>query len=86
MHYSVYVLLSPEGKIYIGHTSDLCRRLREHNDPEFRGTLHTKRHPGPWQVVYQEKHSTRSAAVRRERELKSSRGRDWIRHHLAGGC
>jgi hypothetical protein len=24
--------------------------------------------------------------VRRERELKSSRGRDWIRHHLAGGC
>jgi hypothetical protein len=24
--------------------------------------------------------------VRRERELKSSRGRDWIRHHLAGSC
>ena len=86
MHYSVYVLLNPEGALYTGQTADLARRLREHNDPEFKGTLHTKRRPGPWRLVYEEHLPTRSAAMHRERELKSSRGREWIRQRLAGGC
>jgi putative endonuclease len=86
MYCFVYVLANPRDRIYVGHTNDLSRRLREHNDPEFRGTLYTKRHPGPWRVIHQEQHPTRSAAMRRERELKSSRGRDWIRQRLAGGC
>ena len=84
--YSVYVLLNPEGDIYIGQTGNLPRRLCEHSDPSFRGTLYTKRHPGPWQLVHHEELPTRAAAMRRERELKSSRGRDWIRSRLAGGC
>ena len=86
MRYTVYVLLNPEGKIYVGQTADLSRRLQQHNDPEFRGTLHTKRHPGPWRLVHEEQFPSRSAAMRRERELKSARGRDWVRQHLAGGC
>ena len=84
--YCVYVLLNPQGKIYIGHTEDLERRLTQHNDPEYRGTLHTKRHPGPRRVVHQERYRSRGAAMRRERELKSSRGRDWIRKHVQDGC
>ena len=39
--YSVYVLLNPEGDIYIGQTGNLPLRLCEHNDPSFRGTLYT---------------------------------------------
>ena len=85
MSYWVYVLLNPEGKTYIGQTNDLPRRVHQHNDPEFHGTLHTKRHPGPWQVVYQEEHASRGEAMRRERELKSGGGRAWVREQLGQG-
>ena len=47
MAYHVYVLLNPDGKTYIGQTNDLERRLAQHNEPDFRGTLHTQRHQGP---------------------------------------
>jgi putative endonuclease len=86
MSYLVYVLLNPQGKIYVGQTEDVSHRLSQHNDPQYRGTLHTKRHPGPWRVVYQEEFATRGEAMRRERELKSSRGRAWIRQHIVAGC
>jgi putative endonuclease len=82
----VYVLLNPQGEIYIGQTSDVSHRLTQHNDPNYRGTLHTKRHPGPWRLVHQEQFPTRREAMSRERELKSSRGRDWIRQYLSSGC
>jgi putative endonuclease len=78
--------MNPRGEIYIGQTSDLRSRLRQHNDPDYRGTLHTKRHAGPWDLVYQEQFPTRREAMGRERELKSSRGRDWIRQKLQSGC
>ena len=82
----VYVLMNPQGKIYIGQSSDLSRRLSQHNDPNYCGTLHTKRHAGPWRLVYQEELGSRREAMGRERELKSSRGRDWIRRKLERGC
>jgi putative endonuclease len=82
----VYVLLNPEQEIYIGQTNQLAIRLAQHNDPEYRGTLHTKRRAGPWTLVHQEGFATRAEAMRREQELKTSRGRDWIRRHLVGGC
>ncbi len=85
MCYFVYVLRNPQGAIYIGQTSDLPRRLHQHNNPDFRGTLHTKWHPGPWELVHEEQQPTRGEAMRRERELKSARGREWIRQKLAGG-
>jgi putative endonuclease len=86
MPYYVYVVLNPEGKTYVGQTADVERRVAQHNDPDFRGTLHTKRHSGPWHLVHHEEHPTRSAAMRRERELKSGRGREWIRKHVLDGC
>lgn len=85
MSYYVYVLLNPDGKTYIGQTADLQRRLDQHNDFAFRGTLHTKRHRGPWRLIHSEECSSRSAAMRRERELKTGKGREWIRKHVLGG-
>ncbi len=72
--YAVYVLVNAEQELYIGQTQDLGRRLAQHNDPGYRGTLHTKRHPGPWRLLRQEEFPTRREAMRREKELKSSRG------------
>ena len=86
MAFFVYVLLNLEGKTYVGQTTDVPRRLLQHNDPDCRLTLHTKRHPGPWKLLHSEQFSTRAAAMRRERELKTGKGRDWIREVLLRGC
>jgi putative endonuclease len=86
MPFIVYVLLNPERKTYVGQTCNLPRRLSQHNDPDCRLTLHTKRHPGPWKLLYFEEFATRAAAMRREKELKAGKGRDWIRQVLLRGC
>jgi len=86
MAFFVYVLLNPQGKTYVGQTADIERRVAQHNDPQCRLTLHTKRHIGPWRLLHSEEFSTRSAAMRREKELKSGKGRDWIQRELLNGC
>jgi putative endonuclease len=85
MAYFVYVLRNPEGKTYVGQTSNLSGRLWQHNDPDCRFTLHSKRHAGPWRLLHSEEFSTRSAAMRREKELKTGKGREWIDRVLLDG-
>lgn len=78
--YSVYVLYSPDfDKIYIGETSDLPTRLHYHNNGPRKGYTSRFR---PWKVIHRELFDTRSEALRREKELKSARGRKWIREDL----
>jgi putative endonuclease len=70
--YYVYILQSLKTKkLYIGHTYDLARRLREHNTGW--GGKYTRQN-GPWMLVYSESHSDRASAAKRERYLKSTRG------------
>ncbi|MDD5088882.1 MAG: GIY-YIG nuclease family protein [bacterium] len=82
--YYVYILANPRYETYVGQTNDLVRRLAQHNDSTFRGTLHTKRRPGPWRLIHQEEFPTRQEAMRRERGLKTGRGREWIKQLMAG--
>jgi len=80
MSFYVYILRSQTtGKIYVGHTMNLDYRMQQHNDPQNKLTLHTKRNPGPWQLIYYEEYESRSAAMKRERFLKTGHGRDFIR-------
>ncbi len=72
-------MVNPEGEIYVGQTSDLEKRLRQHNDPNYKPTMHTKRRAGPWKLVYYETLETRAEAMRREKQLKSGKGREWIK-------
>jgi putative endonuclease len=75
MIYTVYILYSPQfRKIYIGQTSDLINRFYSHN---FLGREWTARYR-PWEVIYSETFSSRSMALKRERELKGGKGRTWI--------
>lgn len=75
--YTVYVLYSIKfDKIYIGYTSDLEARIKSHNELATKGWSVRYR---PWEVVYTEEYELKSEAMRRERELKSHRGRDFIR-------
>ena len=65
--YYVYILRCSDGSLYIGHTANLDSRLQAHNTGL--GAAHTfKRRPVI--LAYSEPHSTRIAAIRRERQLK----------------
>jgi len=72
MPYFVYILKSElENSSYIGHTSNLDKRLIEHNSGK---SLTTKRKK-PWRLIYKEECLTRSEAVLREKYFKSIYGR-----------
>ena len=68
----VYILRSlGDGSLYVGHTSDLTRRLAQHNDPHAKSYT-AKR--GPWALAYSEACPDRSTAMARETFLKSCAG------------
>lgn len=64
----LYVLRLSDDSLYCGVTDDLGRRLREHR--EGRGSKYVKGRL-PLELVYLEKHDSRSEAMRREEEVKS---------------
>ena len=80
----VYILENETtGKIYTGHSTDLERRLREHNDPSLGRRRYTRKQKGAWKLIYQEEFGSKSEAMRREKYLKSGAGREWIKgQHL----
>ncbi|RJO60924.1 MAG: GIY-YIG nuclease family protein [Dehalococcoidia bacterium] len=76
--YFVYVLRNPQGRLYIGFTTDLQRRLQQHQNGE---TGWTKRYR-PWELVYHEVYSNRSEAIKRERSLKQGKRNQELRQFL----
>ena len=76
--YAIYNL--DHKKIYIGQTKDLPSRLRMHNNHELKG--YTSRFDGEWILIYKEKISNRQQAIIREKQLKSYRGRQFIKSHI----
>lgn len=74
--FSVYVLYSKtHNKIYIGYTADLADRFLSHNEKATKGyTLKFR----PWVIAFHEEFLTKAEAMKREKELKSSRGRDYV--------
>lgn len=68
--YFVYLLECKDGSLYTGITTDLKRRLQEHKS----GTGgHYTRAKTAVRMAYTEKHKNRSAASKREAEIKSWR-------------
>ena len=76
--YHVYVLRNHEGRLYIGQTEDMERRLEQHRTGESRWT----RSRGPRQLVLNESFATRSEAMKREKALKSGRLNQELRRRL----
>ena len=74
--FTVYVLFSEKyRKIYIGYTSNLSNRIESHNELATKGYTVKYR---PWQVVYTEEFNEKATALKREKELKSARGRSFV--------
>jgi putative endonuclease len=77
MIYTVYALYSKKyDKIYIGYTSDLIKRFHSHNKLGIKGYTVKYR---PWEVIYTEIFDSKTKAMEREKELKSYKGRCFIR-------
>lgn len=74
--YYTYVLYSPRhDKIYVGYTSNLQGRLDSHNIFSQKGWTINFR---PWDLLYSEQYPTKQEAMKREKELKSAKGREFI--------
>lgn len=70
MSYYVYLLRCRDGTLYTGYTDNPERRLRVHNAGK--GAKYTRSRL-PVELVYQEQCPDKSAALRREREIKRMR-------------
>jgi putative endonuclease len=78
----VYALYSKEfDKIYIGFTSDLNGRLFAHNHTSNKGWTKDFQ---PWEVIYNEQFELKADAMKKEKQLKSAKGREFIRIQIAG--
>ena len=81
MKWYVYVLRSlKDGKHYIGYTSNLERRLKEHNSGKQRST----KHRAPFELIYYEEFESKSDAIKRERQLKSYKGGEAFKRLIKG--
>ena len=67
MGWYVYMLLCGDGTLYTGITDDVDRRLAAHRSGK--GAKYT-RGRGPLELVYTEEQPDKSAALRREIEIK----------------
>ena len=64
----LYIIQHTESKrIYIGRTSSIKRRIKEHNKGE---TWSTRRRKGKWILVYSEVYRNERDSIIRERKLK----------------
>ncbi len=61
-------------------TSNLEERFKSHNELGKKGwTLKFR----PWEILYTEEFADKSAALKREKQLKSGQGRNFIRSLVA---
>jgi putative endonuclease len=71
--YYVYMLECADGTLYTGITTDLERRVEEHNSSD-KGAKYTRARR-PVRLVYSEVYEDRSRASKREYEIKHTMSR-----------
>lgn len=77
--YYIYVLESQKNfDLYKGFSADINRRLKEHNN----GLVESTKNDRPWKLVYCEIFIHKKDAVNREKYLKGSWGRKFLKDVL----
>jgi putative endonuclease len=77
--YYVYVLRSlKDDKFYIGYTTDLRKRFQEHQD----GFVTSTKPRTPFELIFFEAYRNKYDAIRREKYLKTSKGKSTVRQML----
>jgi len=79
MKYYVYILKSKKDKKhYIGFTKNLNERLKQHNEGKVISTKYRK----PLELVYYEVSFNKDDALYREKYLKTTYGRRYIKNRI----
>ena len=77
--FHTYVLRSErDGRLYVGSTSNLSKRIDEHN----RGKVRSTKGRRPFSLVYREEYENKIMARKREIFLKSGQGRLFLKAKL----
>jgi putative endonuclease len=75
----VYILRSKvDSKFYTGYTSDILRRLDEHNS----GKVFSTKNRTPFNLVYFEFCLNKDDAIHREKYLKTAYGKRFIKNRI----
>lgn len=75
----VYVLFSHcDRKLYVGYTTDLSRRMMEHQD----GLVPSTKDRRPLEQIYYEAYQSEVEAKRREKYLKGGNGRAVLKQQI----
>ena len=79
MKYFTYVLFSHKfEQLQIGHTYNLENRFSQHN----KGRVASTKPFIPYEIIYFEVFENKDDAVKREKELKSSTGRRFLKQFI----
>jgi len=79
MEYYVYILVSlKDKKFYTGYTTNLSERIKEHNS----GKVVSTNYRTPLELVYYEVSLNQKDALHREKYLKTTYGKRYIRNRL----
>ena len=80
--YFVYILHSlKDSKLYIGFTTNIERRKRDHDNGEVPSTASRR----PLKIIYYEAHLSKKDALRREKYFKTTKGKSTIKLMLRDG-
>jgi len=76
--FTVYILVNSENRTYVGFSGNFEVRFNEHNNPcgKKKGWTRIR---GPWSVLHTEGFTDKTIALKREKELKTGKGRDFIK-------
>jgi len=78
--YTVYILQSlKNNRYYVGHTSNIEKRLLQHNS----GLTYSTRNHIPWKIVYQKEFNSKSIAQHFELKIKKMKSRQFIEKLIA---
>lgn len=73
-----YILYSKSlDRYYIGYSSDIEKRLAQHNSG-FHRTKFTRKNANDWELVYKEEFKTKTESIKRENEIKAKKSRIYI--------
>ena len=82
-YYYTYVLKSDiDNNWYTGFTSNLRKRLAEHDN----GMNLSTKHRAPFTLIYYEACLNKYDAIAREKYLKSGMGKRYLRNRLKNNC
>ena len=78
MFYTYFLISEKDDKFYVGYTDNLKRRIKQHNNGDVESTKYRK----PLKLIYYEVCLNQKDAIHREKYLKTTYGKRYIRNRL----